>query len=272
MTQTHYQLEDLLYLMRRLRDPKTGCPWDVKQTFGSIVPYTLEEVYEVVDTIEREDYSHLREELGDLLFQVIFYSQLGEEQSLFSFNEVMDTLVDKLVSRHPHVFPEGTLSSQRNTGDSLAEPAIKQKWETIKASERKDKGHRSILDDIPTGLPALSRAQKLQKRAAGHGFDWPSVDGVFEKLKEESAELDTAMTQGNTDNIEEELGDMLFTLVNLCRHFNLDAETSLRKASSKFQQRFQYVERHVLASGQQVSDVGLDELDQLWREAKENGC
>lgn len=262
-------LDDLLYLMKRLRDPETGCPWDLKQTFSTIVPYTLEEVYEVVDAIEREDYSHLREELGDLLFQVVFYSQLGEEQSLFSFNEVVETLVKKLVSRHPHVFPEGTLESRREAGNLVAEPDIKSKWETIKSEERKGKGFDSILADVPGSLPALSRAQKLQKRAASQGFDWPSTEGVIEKLDEETNELKMAMHQGDHANIEEELGDMLFSLVNLCRHLKVDAETSLRLASRKFEKRFHYVENAVLEKGQVMPDMTLDQLDLLWNQAKE---
>lgn len=260
--------------MRRLRKPETGCPWDIKQTFSTIVPYTLEEVYEVVDTIEREDYPHLKEELGDLLFQVVFYSQLAEEQSLFSFEDIISSLIQKLVIRHPHVFPKGTLESEQDSSlenyGSTDESGIKQKWEAIKKSERKKKGHNSILADVPASLPALTRAQKLQKRAASHGFDWPSVDGVLNKLDEESNELKAALSQGDEENIDEELGDLIFTLVNLCRHLNVDAETSLRKATRKFEQRFHYVENTVLSTGQNFSETTLEELDQLWNKAKEN--
>ena len=269
-------MENLLYLMRRLRKPKTGCPWDIKQTFATITPYTLEEVYEVVDTIEREDYPHLKEELGDLLFQVVFYGQLAEEKSLFNFEDIVSSLVQKLVLRHPHVFPEGTLESEMEPSQrpglendqSPDESRIKQKWEAIKKSERKKKGQNSILADVPTSLPALPRAQKIQKRAASHGFDWPSADGVLNKLDEESNELKAAISQDNQENIDEELGDLMFTLVNLCRHLNIDAETSLRKATRKFEQRFHHVENTVLSNGQNFSETPLEELDQLWNEAK----
>jgi ATP diphosphatase len=269
MSQPLPPIESLLYLMRRLRNPDTGCPWDLKQTFSTIVPYTLEEVYEVVDAIEREDYPHLREELGDLLFQVVFYSQLGEEQSLFNFNDVVETLVEKLVSRHPHVFPDGSLESRRESEKPVEEPQIKRKWESIKSEERRGKGFHSILADVPASLPALSRAQKLQKRAANQGFDWPSSEGVINKLDEERNELKMAIEQGNQDNIEEELGDMMFTLVNLCRHLKVDAETSLRLASRKFEKRFHHVENAVLEKGQTMSDLSLEQLDQLWDEAKQ---
>lgn len=272
MDQSH--MDNLLYLMQRLRKPETGCPWDIKQTFSTIVPYTLEEVYEVVDTIERKDYPHLKEELGDLLFQVVFYSQLAEEQSLFSFENIISSLVQKLVLRHPHVFPKGTLESEQDSSldnsGATDESGIKQNWEEIKKSERKKKGHNSILADVPTSLPALTRAQKLQKRAASHGFDWPSVDGVLNKLDEESNELKAALSQGDQENIDEELGDLMFTLVNLCRHLNVDAETSLRKATRKFEQRFHYVESSVLSKGQDFSETSLEELDQLWNKAKGN--
>ena len=266
--ESDYQLEDLLYLMRRLRDPESGCPWDLKQTFGTIVPYTLEEVYEVVDTIEREDYPHLREELGDLLFQVVFYSQLAEEQTLFNFNDIIHSLVDKLVTRHPHVFPQGTLQSERDSSQSVDDHQIKQTWESLKKSERKDKGYHSILADIPVSLPALTRAQKLQKRAATNGFDWPSEQGVLAKLEEECDELKEAIEQGDQEQINEELGDLMFTVVNLCRHMNVDAETSLRKASAKFEQRFQYVEQALQSNGKKLSETSLEQLDQLWNEAK----
>lgn len=262
-------VDDLLYLMQRLRNPVIGCPWDIKQTFKTIVPYTLEEVYEVIDTIERGDYPHLKEELGDLLFQVIFYSELADEQALFNFNDVVSTVVQKLVSRHPHVFPEGTLESKRQSDQAPEELGIKKAWESIKKSERAEKGQHSILSDIPAGLPALTRAQKLQKRAASHGFDWPSIDGVLSKFEEESDELNTAIRQDDQESIEDELGDVIFTAVNMCRHFGLDAETVLRKSSRKFEHRFQYIEDQVKAKGQVLSEVSLDELDSLWDKAKE---
>ncbi|TNE83063.1 MAG: nucleoside triphosphate pyrophosphohydrolase [Gammaproteobacteria bacterium] len=270
MNRPEYQLEDLLYLMQRLRDPELGCPWDLKQSFETIVPFTLEEVYEVVDTIERQDYGHLREELGDLLFQVIFYSQLGQEEQLFDFHQVVSELVDKLVKRHPHVFPEGTLKSSRNSQTEPEEHAIKQNWEALKRDERQAKGRNSLLADIPMPLPALSRAQKLQKRAASHGFDWPDSRGVFDKLDEERRELQEAVQQGGQPQIEEEVGDLLFTMVNLSRHLKVDAEAALRRASRKFETRFQYVEKQVAAVGEEIDQCSMERLDQLWSEAKKH--
>ena len=270
MSTDHYQLADLLYLMRRLRDPVSGCPWDLKQSFETIVPFTLEEVYEVVDTIEQGDYGHLREELGDLLFQVVFYSQLGAEQALFDFDQVVSELVSKLVKRHPHVFPEGSLSSMRSGDGEPDEGNIKQNWESLKRDERRAKGRVSILDDIPVALPALSRAQKLQKRAANHGFDWPDTDGIFDKLTEETDELKTALQLQSREAIEEELGDLLFTVVNLCRHLKVDAEGALRKGSRKFEQRFHHIEARLAASDEEIDDCSLERLDQLWNEAKEH--
>ena len=212
MADATYTIDNLCYLMERLRKPGTGCPWDLKQTFKSLAPCTLEEAYEVIDAIEHEDYGQLKEESGDLLFQVIFYSQLGKERNLFDFEEVVSLLVKKLISRHPHVFPEGTLTSERQSGRAaLNEQAIKDNWESIKQGERKEKGQASILDDIPLGLPALTRATKLQKRAARHGFDWPDVQGVLEKINEETRELNEAIAGEEVDAIEEELGDVLFT-------------------------------------------------------------
>ena len=266
-----YSLDDLRYLMRRLRDPDTGCPWDIKQTFQTIAPYTLEEIYEVIDTIEREDYSHLREELGDLLFQVIFYSQLGEEQSLFGFEEIVSGLVEKLVVRHPHVFPDGTLHSQRSRGDMCAEGEIKQTWETIKKTEREEKGKQGILADIPPGLPALIRATKLQKRAANHGFDWPDVDGPLEKLQEEIGELSEAIAANQTAAIVEEVGDVLFTVVNVCRHLGVESESALRSAARKFEQRFNHMEQQAELQGRFFDDLDTDEMEQLWLQAKVAG-
>ena len=269
MEDTTYTIDNLCYLMERLRRPGTGCPWDLKQTFKTLAPYTLEEAYEVIDAIEHGDYGQLKEESGDLLFQVIFYSQLGKERNLFDFEEVVSLLVKKLISRHPHVFPEGTLTSERQPGGAEPkEQSIKDNWESIKQGERRDKGQASILDDIPLGLPALTRATKLQKRAASHGFDWPDIQGVLEKIHEETHELNEAITGGEADAIEEELGDVLFTVVNLCRHLKVDAETALRRSSAKFEQRINHIEQSLHHRGKTMVDMSMEQLDDLWTEAK----
>lgn len=263
-----YSVADMLYLMARLRDPETGCPWDIKQNFETIVPFTLEEVYEVIDTIERGDYPHLKEELGDLLFQVVFYSQLGQEQGYFNFDEVVDTLVSKLVSRHPHVFPEGTLQSTRDSNAEPQEAGIKKTWEALKKAERGAKGKTSLLADIPNSLPALVRAQKIQKRAANVGFDWPDTDGVLDKIVEEAAELKAAVAQRQQAEIEEEMGDLLFSCINLARHLGVDGEGALRRTIGKFEQRFGQIEQAAEASGRQLEELSLDEMDRLWQLAK----
>ncbi len=267
-----YDLDDLRYLMRRLRDPETGCPWDIAQTFQTIAPFTLEEVYEVIDTIEREDYDHLKEELGDLLFQVVFYAQLGEEESRFNFDDIITGLVAKLVLRHPHVFPDGTLRSQRENREKAGQgpdsEEIRGNWEAIKRAERQEKGRKSVLADIPLALPALKRAAKLQKRAANHGFDWPSVDGAVDKLEEEIEELKQALHQGQSELLLDELGDVLFSAVNVCRHSGIDGEAALRSTMRKFERRFQYIENCIEKSERSLDEVSLDEMDRLWEEAK----
>lgn len=263
-----YTIDNLCYLMARLRKRETGCPWDLKQTFKTLAPCTLEEAYEVADAIEHEDYNQLKEESGDLLFQVIFYAQLGKEQNLFDLEQVISLLVEKLIARHPHVFPDGTLYSERSPGLPLNEQSIKDNWEFIKQSERKEKGQESILDDIPAGLPALTRAMKLQKRAANHGFDWPDVQGVLEKINEESQELKEAIAEGEVEAIEDELGDLLFTVVNLCRHLKVDAETALRRSSKKFEQRINHIEETLCHQRIKVIDVSAEQLNDLWVEAK----
>ncbi len=194
---TEYGIEDLRYLMRRLRDPKSGCPWDLKQNFQSLTSHTLEEAYEVVDAIEQDDMSHLSEELGDLLFQIIFYSQLAEEQSQFSFDDIISTITQKLIRRHPHVFPEGTIESSRVSLADAEIVEIKRVWEEIKRQERTDKGVGKTLDDIPLALPALNRALKLQKRAANVGFDWSDIKPVIEKINEEVIELEVEIKRGD---------------------------------------------------------------------------
>lgn len=266
-----YTIDDLRYLMQRLRDPETGCPWDLKQSYKTIAPHTLEEVYEVIDTIERNDLSHLGEELGDLLFQVVFYSQLGAEDEIFDFDTVVHGIVEKLVRRHPHVFPLGTLQSERdpNADAATEEVRIKQVWEQIKKQERAEKGERRTLDDIPMAIPALSRAQKLQKRAATTGFDWDNSEDVLSKVKEEVAELEAEIGADNSLAMEEELGDLLFSCVNLSRHLGIDPERAMRAANNKFQRRFEAME--VLASDKnpsEFSQMSIDEMELLWAEVK----
>lgn len=262
-----YTLDDLLFLMERLRDPTHGCPWDLKQSYETIAPSTLEEAYEVVDAIERGDYPHLREELGDLLFQTIFYSQLAKEQNLFSFADIIDTLTAKLIRRHPHVFPDGHLYSTAND-ETSSTTDVNQNWEAIKSAERQQKGMRGLLADIPLALPSLTRAAKLQKRAAQVGFDWPDVSQVMEKVEEELSELQHAMAQQASEAIEAELGDLLFTCVNLARHLKIDPETALRKANAKFTSRFEQIEKAAEEEGVTLAQLTPSELDERWNAAK----
>ncbi len=263
---TEYGIEDLRYLMRRLRDPKSGCPWDLKQNFQSLTSHTLEEAYEVVDAIEQDDMSHLSEELGDLLFQIIFYSQLAEEQSQFSFDDIISTITQKLIRRHPHVFPEGTIESSRVSLADAEIVEIKRVWEEIKRQERTDKGVGKTLDDIPLALPALNRALKLQKRAANVGFDWSDIKPVIEKINEEVIELEVEIKRGDKVRMADELGDLLFSCVNLARHLKLDPETSLRGANQKFKRRFESME--LLAGKTKIEDHSADQLELLWGKVK----
>ncbi|MFS1523381.1 nucleoside triphosphate pyrophosphohydrolase [Microbulbifer sp. 2304DJ12-6] len=265
--QDEYSLEDLLYLMSRLRNPRSGCPWDLKQTFASIAPCTIEEAYEVAEAIEAADYEHLREELGDLLFQVIFYAQLGREQGCFDFAHIVDTLVRKLVRRHPHIFPDGTLDCEADAGDVDA-VQVKRNWEAIKAAERNVKGEAGVLAGVAVGLPAMTRAAKLQKRAAQVGFDWPDIQGVLDKIEEEIAELREAVALGDRRHVEEELGDLVFSCVNAARHLKLDPEAILRRSNRKFERRFGAVEAALQTQGRRFADASLRELDRLWKRAK----
>ncbi|MDQ2075394.1 nucleoside triphosphate pyrophosphohydrolase [Marinimicrobium sp. ABcell2] len=259
-----YDTDDLLYLMARLRDPNGGCPWDLKQSYTTIAPSTLEEAYEVVDTIERGDLDHLKEELGDLLFQVIFYSQLAREEGRFDFSEVVSELVAKLVRRHPHVFPDGTLESRAD--QQSTQPAhIKERWEAIKQQERSAKGAQGLLDDVPLNLPALSRAAKLQKRAANVGFNWEQVEGPIAKVREELEEVEEALAEGDAEAVAEELGDLLFAAVNISRFLKIDPEAALRAGNRKFEQRFRHIETH---SEKPLTELSLEEMEALWQEAK----
>lgn len=273
-----YSIEDLKTLMARLRDPETGCPWDIKQTFKSIVPHTLEEAYEVADAIERADYPHLEDELGDLLFQVIFYTRMGREQGHFDFDSVVDNLVRKLVRRHPHVFPEGTLESRVDPDNRPGEAEIKASWERIKAEERAlnpkpETSDSSRLDGIARTLPAMARAEKLQKRAANHGFDWPDIEPVFDKLHEEIDELKEAWHgaesgTGARDAVEDELGDLLFVCVNLARFMRVNPEQALNRTNHKFDARFRAIEQRLVGEGRNLDDESLEALDAIWQQVK----
>lgn len=265
-----YTLDDLLHLMARLRDPQYGCPWDLKQTYASIVPYTLEEAYEVADAIERSDFEHLQGELGDLLFQVVYYSQLAREEGRFEFEAVVDSITRKLIRRHPHVFPTGELYAPLDT-PRLDEGQVKQRWEKIKAQERAEKAEPeqlSLLDDVPAALPALSRAAKLQKRAAQVGFDWPDALPVLDKVREELDEVLQAMADNDPAALADEVGDLLFAAVNLARHVKVDPETALRGANGKFERRFRFIEQALRDMGRPIEDCTLEDLDALWGEAK----
>lgn len=274
-----YTIEDLKTLMARLRDPETGCPWDTRQSYKTIVPHTLEEAYEVADAIEREDYPHLKDELGDLLFQVIFYTQLGREDGHFDFDGVVDNLVRKLVRRHPHVFPEGTLESRIDPDNRPDEAWIKESWERIKAEERALKPTPeagalvSRLDGIARTLPAMARAEKLQRRAARHGFDWPDIGPVFDKLHEEIDELKEAWKAAHTgagdpDAVEDELGDLMFVCVNLARFMKVNPEQALNRTNHKFDARFRAIERVLEREGRDMDEESLEALDAVWQAVK----
>jgi len=269
-TARQYSIDDLLAVMARLRDPQNGCPWDLQQTFQTIVPSTLEECYELADAIEQEDYAHVREELGDVLFQVIFYSQMGAERDLFRFDDVVHGLVDKLLRRHPHVFADGSIDGAAKAS-AIDEAEVKLRWEEIKAAERAQKARQGVLDDVPLAMPAIVRAQKLQKRAAYVGFDWPSVQPVFAKLREEIAEIEQAIEQGDADGIEDEVGDLLFVVTNLARHLHVDAETAIRRSNQKFERRFGFIEQQLAEAGKTPAQSSLLEMDTLWNAAKARG-
>ena len=249
------QIDRLLDIMARLRTPGSGCPWDLEQTFRTIAPYTVEEAYEVADAIERGDLPALKEELGDLLFQVVFHARMAEEDGAFDFAAVADALSDKMTRRHPHVF------GARDERDAAAQTVA---WEHQKAEERKARGLTSLLDDVPPGLPGMTRAVKLQKRAARIGFDWKRASDVLEKIVEETGELARAAETGARDAIEDEFGDLLFVIANLSRHLDVDPEAALRRANEKFSRRFRHIERRL--DGR--TDAPLEEMEAWWNEAK----
>lgn len=255
-------IDRLLAIMARLRDPQDGCPWDIEQNFASIAPYTIEEAYEVADAIERGDMDDLKDELGDLLLQVVFHARMAEEAGLFAFDDVADAISAKMTRRHPHVFGS---EGERTSGE------VKTRWEEIKAEEKAAKGvaSASILDDVPLALPALARAVKLQNRAARVGFDWPDTSLVIDKLNEEMLELSAEIAKGgDPDRLEDEMGDLLFVYANLARHMKVDPEAALRRANAKFRRRFGRIEEKLAALGKRPEDSTLEEMDNLWNEAK----
>ncbi|MBB5659582.1 nucleoside triphosphate pyrophosphohydrolase [Brevundimonas halotolerans] len=253
-------LDRLRAIMVRLRDPVTGCPWDVEQTFSTIAPYTLEEAYEVADAIERGDFDELKSELGDLLFQVVFHARMAEEAGLFDFDAVAGAIADKLERRHPHVFGDEAAKA-----DAASQKA---RWEDIKAAERTAKAQHGVLDDVPVGLPALARAAKLTKRAARVGFDWPSTAEVFAKLDEEVAELKVEIAAGSPERMKDEVGDLLFVVANLARKLGIEPEDALRGSNAKFVRRFAFIEAELAKDGRTPDQSDLTEMDALWNGAK----
>lgn len=259
------KIEPLLQIMARLRNPETGCPWDIEQNFKTIAPYTIEEAYEVADAIARDDLSALKEELGDLLLQVVFHSQMATEQQAFDFEDVVAGICEKLIRRHPHVFPGGSLDSVPANGISAAQ--VSQNWDAIKSAEKGPA--ESILDGVTNGLPSMMRALKLQKQAAKVGFDWPTIIPVMEKIEEEVKELAAEIHQGGSiDAIEDELGDVLFCCVNLARHAGLDPETTLARTNLKFERRFKGIEKLMRQDGVQFENLDLEKMDQYWNQVK----
>jgi tetrapyrrole methylase family protein/MazG family protein/ATP diphosphatase len=251
-------IEELLALMAALRTPGSGCPWDLEQDFRTIAPYTIEEAYEVADAIERGDLRELKNELGDLLFQTVFHARMAQEAGAFDFEDVARAITEKMRVRHPHVF-----------GDADARDAEEQtrQWDARKAEERAAKGKSGLLDDVPVALPGLTRAVKLQKRAARIGFDWKNPRDVLDKIAEETGELVDVIDDGDADRIEDEFGDLLFVIANLSRHLNVDPEAALRRANEKFSRRFRHIEQRLAADGR-LGAASLDEMEALWVEAK----
>lgn len=287
-----YQLEDLLYLMQRLRDPDTGCPWDIKQTFDTIVPHTLEEAHEVAEAIAEQDWPHVEEELGDLLFQVIFYSQLGREQALFDFSSVVDVLVTKLVRRHPHVFPQGNLQNFRDPNSCPSEAEINAQWQQIKAEEKallKQRDQNAITDLKPPvnkmpvidylaavtqTLPALTRADKIQRRVAERGFDFTEMKAVVAKIREELAEVEEELADRDEARLRHEIGDLLFACVNLSRHLDISPEQALDQANRRFAERYTLAADMLAKQARSLepnnaNHVTESEMEQAWQYAKQ---
>ena len=254
-----YSFEDLVKIMEKLRSPE-GCPWDRKQTHESLLPYLLEETYEVIDAVKKGSDEELKEELGDLLLQVIFHSQIAKERGAFDIEDVVDSISKKLIHRHPHVFGERE--------DIKTAEDVNREWEKLKEKEGKKK--ESLLDGIPESMPALERAYKLQKRAAKVGFDWKGFEGIKEKLIEEISEIEEEIKKGDRRKIEEEVGDLLFMAVNLARFLGVHPEVALRRANEKFEKRFRYMEKRAKEMGRDLSEMSLEEMEELWQEAKES--
>jgi nucleoside triphosphate diphosphatase len=259
----------LLEIMAALRTPVTGCPWDIEQTFATIAPYTIEEAYEVVDAIARGDLDDLREELGDLLLQVVYHARMAEEQNAFAFGDVVEAITCKMIRRHPHVFAD--------KDGHIAPAGVKSAWERIKAEEKAERaarrpspetGHKSLLASVKTGQPALTRAMALQRHASTVGFDWNDPRAVLNKIREEADEIEAALDRGDAEELAAETGDLLFALVNLARHVGADPEAALRGANAKFERRFAHIERSLAASGRSLEEASLAEMDALWNEAK----
>jgi ATP diphosphatase len=273
-------IDRLIAIMTMLRDKQHGCPWDLEQTIKSLLPYTLEEVYEVADAIENNDLVELEDELGDLLFQVIFYAQIAKEQGAFDFQDIATAISDKLVRRHPHVFPDGDVEQFGIPQDISAQQVVVN-WEAIKEIEREEKRKKggsaavekneSILDDVPRALPAMERARKLQKRAAQVGFDWAEIAAVLDKVKEEVAEFEEALASGDHERMSDELGDVLFATINLARHSKIEPEVALRSTNRRFELRFKWIEVALSKQGKVFKDANLEELDALWDQAKSTG-
>ncbi len=260
----------LIEIMAALRTPVTGCPWDLEQNFATIAPYTIEEAHEVVDAIDRGDLDDLREELGDLLLQVVFHAQMAEEQNAFAFGDVVEAITRKMIRRHPHVFAD--------KNGNLASSHVKEVWDRIKAEEKAERAarrppeetlsHKSLLSDVKAGQPALTRAMELQRKASTVGFDWNDPRAVLAKIREEADEIEAALDRNDSEGLAEETGDLMFALVNLARHVDADPEAALRATNAKFERRFAFIERALEAQGQTLEQASLAEMDALWNAAK----
>jgi len=259
----------LLEIMASLRTPGSGCPWDLEQDFATIAPYTIEEAYEVADAIARGDLDDLRDELGDLLLQVVFHARMAEEQNAFDFGDVVEAISRKMIRRHPHVFAD--------QDGRLTPSDVKGAWERIKAEEKAERAarrpavensHKSLLSDVKAGQPALARAMALQRKASTVGFDWNDPRAVLRKIREEADEIEAALERGDASELESETGDLLFAVVNMARHVGVDPEMALRGTNAKFERRFGYIERALASRGRSLSSASLEEMDSLWNEAK----